>query len=436
MRMVIGAGADGLRAAASLAVAGHAVLLLQQTATAHGRQIPELPVDVGRIYTDGAQRARVEAVLGPLVEAPDLVSGVVIRGGVHRLPLGIRAALQLFEPRAAPQVFGRWMECQFRNAIIPLTGEGREERTYGDWLTRRIGEAAMHHLFRSYAERRWGVPVETLSCTVARVAHGGTVARGGQVVGGGPAAALAHAQQIILDHGGEIRTQVSIDGLRVADGRVVSVRSDQGEISVEGPLWVARPPRIVANWLGEALPESLHRDAEYLMNADSVQVDMAGGPDNLPDVLHILDPSADFYRVVQTYGGERRWVFHTTRTADTCGQDLGLPKRFAQQAERLGLGRFDPDGARVERLVEHVPIWRSLVHPRLRRLALAWRSLGIVSVGGRGIFAPIGPGAEIVLASQYAEQLEPDQREAQRLLSDPPVLSGSLRTRFSDLLIR
>ena len=102
----------------------------------------------------------------------------------------------------------------------------------------------------------------------------------------------------------------------------------------------------------------------------------------------------------------------------------------------MGLTGFRPTGARVERLVDHVPIWTPVVHPRLRRLTLAWRSLGLVAVGRKGVFAPIGLGAEVLLATRYARGMDPDQREAQRALIDPPVLSGSLRTHLSDLVIR
>ncbi len=436
MRVVIGAGPGGLRAAAALAGAGESVLLLQTAETVHGRRIPELPVDTGRLHVPPDRRAAVEAVMGPLVDAPDLCAGIFYRGSVHGLPLGIRSALRLFERQRTPHIYGRWLERQVRNAAIPLTGEGREERTYADWVTRRIGEPAMHHLLRSYATRRWGETADALSCTVAKMAHGMGDGRVGQVVGGGPDAALSYADGIIRNNGGEIRVGVKVQRLLAVDGRIVGVETDQGMVDVQGNLWAACPPAQIAAWLGDALPASLHRDAVGLRTADAIQVDMDGGPTNLPDVLHVLEGQASFYRIVQTYGGERRRVFHATRPSGTAADDVTLPGRFAAEAERMGLTGFRPTGARVERLVDHVPIWTPVVHPRLRRLTLAWRSLGLVAVGRKGVFAPIGLGAEVLLATRYARGMDPDQREAQRALIDPPVLSGSLRTHLSDLVIR
>jgi hypothetical protein len=436
MTVVIGAGPDGLRAAAALAVTGESVLLLQGCPTSRGRAVPEVPVDSGRMHVDPGDRGVVEAVLGPLVEAPDQVSGVLVRGRVHRLPLGLRTALQLVERYQMPQVYGRWLERQMRNAAVPLTGEGREERTYVDWVTRRFGEPAMHHLFRAYAGARWGAPAESLSSSVARVAHGMGDGRVGQVVGGGPDAALDHAVEVIERHGGEIRSGVSVSGLRVTQGRVTEIGTDGGPVPVDGPLWIARTPAVVAEWLGDALPTDLQHDAAALRTADSVQVDLMGGPPDLPDVLHALDLDAGFYRIVQTYGGERRRVFHATRAPGTEAADGDLPARFVAATERLGLPGFHVDGARVERLHGHVPIWTPLVHPRLRRLLLAWRALGIVAVGRQGVFTPIGQDTEVRLAARYAGDPDPDQREANRTLVEPPVVSGTLRIGLSDLVIR
>ena len=82
--------------------------------------------------------------------------------------------------------------------------------------------------------------------------------------------------------------------------------------------------------------------------------------------------------------------------------------------------------ARVERLVEWVPVWSRICHARLRRLILAWQGLGIVAVGRAGTFTPMDPGTEVGLVHRYANERVPDQREALRALLEPPVRTDDL----------
>ena len=434
MGVVIGRGPDALRAAAARTVAGGPVLLLQLSSTPSGRTAPDLPEGAGRLAVPGDMRGAVEQVLGPLVDAPDVRRAILARGQIRGLPLSKPDVARVFDGMALPEVGRRWLERRVRNALTPLTGEGREERSYKDWVTRRMGEPVYHHLFSDYAAARFGVEPDTLSCSVARTVHGGDGgSASGQVVGGGPAESLDASIACILDGGGEIRTDVQVQALQVVEGKVVSVETSEGSVQLDGPLWFACAPSEVAGWLGDALDSRLHHDAYMLKFADAVQVALRGGPDDLPDEVHVVGERASFYRVVTGYGGKRRSIFHATVPCDA-SLDSGLPAQMVVDASRLGLPGFEEAGAVVERLVKHVPIWTSRCHARLRRLALCWETLGIVAVGRQGTFTPMDAGAGVLWALKMADPDRPDQREALRAMLEPPVVQLDLRASVSRFL--
>ncbi len=436
MQVVIGAGPDGLRAAAARAAEGSAVLLLQETEEVHGRSAPQLPEGTGRMRVREDKRAQVEAVVGPLVEAPDVRRALLARGAVHELPLSKAGVAQIFEGHALPEVGRRWLERRLRNALSPLTGEGREERSYGDWVVRRMGAPVLHHLYADYAQSRFGAPPGELSCSVARVHHACTQpVMTDQVAGGGPSQSLDFAVGLIEAAGGEIRTGVKVRELITRNGRVCAVKTEQGVVEVDEPLWIARPPARIASWLGDELDPRLHHDAGQLETADAVQVALRGGPPDLPDEIHLVGTQASFYRVVCGYGGEGHTIFHAT-IPSSADLDVALPARVAVDAARLGLPGFEEAGAVVERLRDHVPVWRVICHARLRRLALGWEALGIVVVGRQGTFTPMDIGAEVVWARAMAASEMPDQREGLRSLLEPPVFQSDLRASVSRFLIR
>ena len=435
-RVVIGRGPDGLRAAAARATAGGPVLLLQLAATPTGRTSPELPEGTGRMDVPAAARARVEAVVGPLVEAPDVRRSILSRGRLLGLPMSKAQVAQIFDGTALPEVGRRWLERRVRNALTPLTGEGREERSYRDWVTRRMGEPVYHHLYADYAASRFGASPDVLSCSVARMVHGADGdGQSGQVAGGGPAQSLDVSISCIEDGGGQVRTDVVVQSLTVEDGRVVAVQTSDGEIVLDGPLWLAVPPAEIAQMLGDSLDSRLHNDARMLETADALQVALKGGPSDLPDEVHIVGESASFYRVVTAYGAQRQAIFHATIPT---GQALepGLPARIAVDADRLGLSGFEEAGARVERLVGHEPVWSARCHARLRRLVLGWEALGIVAVGRQGTFTPMDIGAEVAWALKMSESDSPDQREGLRAMLEPPVRQADLRASVSRFLAR
>ena len=422
-RVVVGWGPDALRVAAVLAARGDQVQLLQRGSTACGLDHPDLPAGTGRLSVTASQRSAVERVLGPLVEAPAREAAIAIRGQHHRLPLGPVNLGRLLERSARLPVARAYFRTRARNALAEVLGGGQEERTYQDWVVRRMGGPAYHHLYRSYAARRWGAPADELSVNVARLHHGLPAAEEQQVLGGGSAEAITRAEKLILDAGGSIRLNARVEGIDLEKGRIRVLRLEGGEqITLDAPLWCTEDPATVAGWLGDGISAATHNDAMPLRMVTSAQVALRGKVDGLAQVTHILDEAAPFYRVVSPYGLEQAAIFHAT--APRLGPDgstHALVAGFVRAAQELGIGSFEGAGARVEILDSWAPVWRIGEQARMRRLLLAWRGIGLVAAGRAGTYAPLDPSQVVAHAWLMSAEADPDQREIYRMVVEPPV---------------
>jgi len=166
---------------------------------------------------------------------------------------------------------------------------------------------------------------------------------------------------------------------------------------------------------------------------DRLQVSFETATGLNADEVHILDKSAPAWRVSSVPGSPTTIVFHSNLASDQPLPDLN---DFVALGVSLGVPDLDASRARIERLADWVSVWAPVVHPRLRRLSLAFAELGVVSVGRRGTFSPMNMGTEIVLAARYAVDDQPDQREALRALLAPPVKDDDLSASFRDFLWR
>ena len=432
MRVVIGAGADATRAAACLAATGQAVLLLQGCETAHGLSHPSLPEGAGHIRVPVGMQGAIEAVTGPLIAKDKVRRAVAARGHQAVLPMGVSDVPRLFGSDVLRGVGQQFFERRVRNALVPLTGEGMEERTYRQWVARRMGSGAYRYVDADYAARRWGLPGERLAVGLARLHHNPHESDTMAPSDGGHEGMHESAVALIQSSGGEIRSGSNVRGFKVVDGSITAVKVGRRHIPVDGPVWVARPHAVVAQWLGDALDQGAHVDANSLQTLDRLQVAFEADAALPVDELHILDQGAPAFRITQVFGGGFTVVFHANLKADEPTPD---GSRFLALGEEMGL-RLKGDSIRVERLKNWVPVWAPLVHARLRRLSLAFSKLGVVMVGRRGSFAPLDVGTELAVASRYAEDERPDQREMLRTVFAPPVKDNDLDASFRDFLWR
>lgn len=435
-RVVIGAGPDALRTAAVLAAKGHVVTLLQQGETATGLRHPQLPTGTGWMRIPETEREIVESVLGPTVEAPDPLRAVTRRGHRYSLPLQRWQLARLLERHARLPALQAWIRARSRNTTADLTGTGQEERSYKDWVTRRMGGPAYHHLYRNYAQRRWAMEPDALSASTARVHHALPDPGPFQVAGGGYDEVLRTAENVIVRAGGSIQTGVQIHGFDLENGRVCQVRTSTGTVALDGSVWVCAPAETLCEWLGEHATVSMGVDASHLQMSDVAIVAVRGEVDGLADELHVLDESTPFWRVVVPYGVEKTALFHMTLSSDDQQTDAQLVDSVLEAANAIGLTTFSASGAKVERLSDWQPAWGMGNHTRLRRLLRTLRPMGVIWAGRAGAFADVDPATEICFAAALASDDDPDQAEIHRVLLDPPVRKEDLNAHITRLVER
>ena len=371
-RIVVGAGPDALDAAAELAATGAAVTLVLE---------PRAP------RLDATERAATR--------------GVALGGRVVPLPMRKRDLVHLLGD-AAPAVLAGYARARLARLRRQLAGVGIEERTYEDWVRRRMGTEAHELLYAAYAERRFGAPTHELSVSVARLHHGAR-----------PEVARTEPADT---RGVDVRFAV-VRRLAVEDGRVRRIDLDDGSIECDG-LWVARSPSTVAHWLGDALDPALRVDAPRLVADSAVRVVLEG--DLQWDEIHVLDRDAPYFRVRRTNSGA---AFHVRVAHDRTTDDSAIVDAVSRAASSLG--SFSPHGARVEITVDSAPRWLAGTHARLRRVLAAWSSLGIAGVGRSGTMSLVDRATEIAFARALSRG-ETDQRELHRRLLDPPVRADDL----------
>lgn len=433
-RVVIGNGPSALRAAAALSTGDWRVTLITSGPDASGLGAPELAQDSGRLRVAPEHRALVEQVLGPLRESAPLRRALQVRGNRFDLPLHRAEVARLFPVGALGGAAQSWVTTRTRNALSQVLGGGAEERTYRDWVVRRMGGPAYHHLYRSYAERRFGAAAEDLASSVARVFHGGP--EDGQLFQAEAADTSANAARLLQSNGGRVVVG-QVRALRVEEGRVVGVVLADGEVEVKAPLWIARSPRVIARWLGEEHGAPLRVDSDQLRVGRAVAVALRGPTEGLPDELHVLDEGAPFWRVVPHPHQPGVAIFHFT-----LGPDAEVPPgalvvdRVRSATGALGLGEFSAEGATVQSQAEHRPVWLEVGLARLRRVQLRWRDLGIVGVGRAGTFAPLDAAEEIAHAAVLRDEANPDQRELHRAYLAPPVKQDDLDSHITRWLTR
>jgi len=385
------------------------------------------------------QQARelTETVLGALVESADPDRRLACRGRLWRLPLTPAQVARLLPPHAMLPAARSWLRARMRNATAEITGGGREERSHGDWVERRMGGPAWHHLYKPYALRRWCLDSEKLSVSVARVYHGRPCPGPFQVVGGGFHVALDNAVELITAGGGAIHTDQQVERLVVEGGQVTAVETKSGSrFEIAGPLWVAEPASRVAGWLSD-LPSATRVAAGDLQAGQRVVVALKGTTHYLPEEIHVIDEDAPFWRVVVPYGIEETALFHSSTPPGAApADDSALIARTRDAAERLGIGSFETAGACVERLVGWQPVWTHTAASSLRLVTLAWQELGIVGVGRAGFFSAIDPAEEIRLASLLRDDPAPDQMELHRAEIAPPVRQEDLGARITRFVER
>jgi protoporphyrinogen oxidase len=173
---VLGAGPAGLAAAHRLATGGTDVHLYEAADAVGGlaRSI-ELwgrPVDLGsHVFAtdDEALAALWSRLAGPTPAELELRRGILTPEGILRYPPEAVDAVRAMGARRTVQSVAGLVAARWRRR--------RPARTAEEAVVARVGRPLYEHLFRSYAEKLWGVPCDQVDAAFATSLFGG---------GGGP----------------------------------------------------------------------------------------------------------------------------------------------------------------------------------------------------------------------------------------------------------
>ena len=434
--VVIGSTPAALRAAAFLADRGIAVRYLGVSGQPHG--LGGGPAfDPGIVAApdteSSAGLARVWKSVAPVRDA-SASQGLLVRDTVWDLPLSRPDIFRVFPPQVAQQIVSGVAGSRLAQRVGSLTSLGREERTYAQWVQHRFGDVVYEQLHGPYARKRFATDAEHLSAPTAYKVHGHPnqdeplLARGH-----GVDEARAHQLAAILAAGGEILAGVEVQGLEVADGRVVAVMTDSGREHVDGLLVTDATPHTVHGWLPEGTPsERWALDIAQMTYVNEVQVTVPARS-SLPQALHVADAALPFWKLTR-FGllpGEDRWkdtvTAHLTLRSDDplwTGSDAALVDRV--KSALGGLAEVSTGEVSVQRLPEHQLVNEHVTQLCIMRRLDEYDSLGILGVGSRGAMRLTDIIQEQALVDGAVETEAPKgrvlyQRDVHRFIYEQPV---------------
>lgn len=417
-RVVFGSGLGALRVALALAKRGEPVLWLDPS---HGL-VPsfEPTLEHGPWRAPAGEIVALEAIVGPLRPASGRVRLASWGARSARLPLSLADRLRFVGLRHARAPVDRLVRARVRNALAEALGGGLEERTYEDWVVRRVGRPLFARRYASYARRRWGRDAGAISASTARWHH--FVEHDQRLVTAPePTASVAALLAALAEARGERRAGAQLARLHVEHGRVAEVELTNGErIRCCAAPWLALDPAAVAALLAPAdLPVDLRVIARRCVNLDRVVVEVPDPDAREEEELHVLD-DAPFWAVLRGRG--RAQLISTVDPAAPWDEADHL-RRCADAGHLMGLALRMDERTAVRRVQGAQPSWGPQTHAYLRDVLLAWERLGIVVFGRQGAMADLDPLEELAhalsLIATAAEGVDADQREAQRVYAEP-----------------
>jgi protoporphyrinogen oxidase len=318
--VVAGAGPAGLAAALALARAGRAVVLLEREAEVGG--IARTVVRDGYRFDIGGHRfftrvPEVQALWDELLGADMLVrrrrSRILYRGHYYDYPLTAANALGGLGPVESARILASYLAARLR----PI----RPERSLADWVTNRFGRRLFKIFFRTYTEKVWGMPCETIGPQwAAQRIRGLSLAAAALDMlrrgAGNHRSLITEFRYPRLGPGmlwSRMARELAERGGRVLlSHRLVAVRHEGGalrEVEVEGPagrlalpassLVSTMPLRDLVAALAPAPPPEVAAAAARLRSRAFLSVSLVlDGPEPFPDTwLYLHDPAVRAGRV-------------------------------------------------------------------------------------------------------------------------------------------
>ena len=408
--------------AAAIAATGGSVTL--------ARTAPVLPASLtcveGSTWRASATGSHVvQEVCGPTTPSQVPSMGLLASGRTLRLPLQPAEVTRILPAGHRRTVAKSFLRARARNTLATVVGGGQEERSYRDWVVRRMGEPAYTLLYADYAERRWGRSGGELSASLARVVHG----IGGESQRVRPVDARDHGvvrAEAILNASGATILDTGVRRFHIDNATVASVELDDAFLdTTETTVWTTLPPARVAACLGPDCPSAARHLAPTLSTRSAARLRLSGASPSAPDEVHILDP-APCWRLVRAPDDPKHWVVSTyTGLSDALLEDV---RDFAAQA-----GLIEAGGAVVAaaELPGGMSAWGRLDHARLRTVLDALRPLRLRLTGSAGTLSPLDPPDLVAHVCHLQDHGAESHQEAWRAIAAPPARADDLDARLS-----
>jgi protoporphyrinogen oxidase len=419
--IVIGGGPAGLTAAYQLTKAGIRPIVLEMGARVGG--IARTEVFDGYRLDIGGHRFFTKV---PEVEAfwyEVLGDDFLTRPRLSRIYYNRRFILYPLRFGDALSKLGVWQSflvllSYFRSKLLPY----RNENTFEEWVSNRFGKRLYRIFFKTYTEKVWGIPCDQLSAqwaaqriqnlSLPRAVMGALFgARGAKNVKSlieefhyprlGPGMLWERTQQLIEQHGGEVRLNTEVVKVLHHDDKATGVeaRSNGRVETIAADAIISSMPisELVAK-LDPPAPLDVREGAGRLTYRDYFTVGLIVNRANLfPDNwIYIHAPEVKVGRIQNFKNWSPEMVPDSNKTflglEYFCNEgdemwnmsDPALVKLGTQELETMGLARAaDVEGGMVIRQLKTYPVYTGEYQKYLERIRGFLDSIANLQTVGR-----------------------------------------------------
>lgn len=313
---IIGGGPAGLTAAYQLIQEDYSPIVFEQSDKVGGISRTEYykgyRLDIGghRFYTQVAEVEKLwHEIMGDDFEKVQRLSRIYYRGKYFKYPLEFFNALKQVGMIESVQILISYLHAQ----ILP----NPIEETFEQWVSNRFGKRLFNLFFKSYTEKVWGIPTHKIRADWAaqrikdlsiKTILLNTIRNNGEIKTLinqfyyprlGPGMMWERFQDHIIDAGGEVRLNTSVERLLHDKNGVRAIITSGGqEIAVEHVI-STMPLRNLIRAIDPAVPDDVQEAANKLKYRDFLIVGLIINQEDLfPDNwIYIHSPEVRVGRI-------------------------------------------------------------------------------------------------------------------------------------------